>query len=159
MGNPLSEEERQKESKSYGDILDEFFPHYLAMGMPAELYWDGESRLKRAYRKAFSLRIENEQRIADRQNWYMGQYIMSALQALPLLVAGLNVKSTTQLPEYPSKPFYETFEEQKKEEVRKKTEEDQTRLAMAMFQAGIAKFNKRFEERQKEQAKQAGTGQ
>ena len=50
------------------------------------------------------------------------------------------------------------FEEQKKEESRKKHEEDQSKLAMAMFQAMTAKFNKNIEKRLEKQAKE-GSGQ
>lgn len=112
------------------------------MGMTPEQFWDGESGNYPAYRKAYQLKIENELKMADRQNWLMGQYLMAALNATPLLVAGLNVKPTTQLPEYPDKPILEKAEEEKKEEARKKKEEDQTMLAMAMFQQFAQSMNK-----------------
>ena len=115
------------------------------MGMTPEQYWDGESWLKPAFRKAYQLRIETEQKLADRQNWYMGQYLLAVLNATPLLVGGLNVKQGTPLPEYPDKPFLEKLEEQKKEDVRRKHEEDQMKLAMAMFQSFAAQANKKIE--------------
>ena len=160
MGNRLiwEDDQKQTEPQTYGDIFDELFPHYLMMGMTPEQYWDGESSLKPAYRKAYQLRIENEARIADRNNWYMGQYILAVLQAFPLLVAGLNVKKGANLPDYPDMPFLEKHEAMKKEEFRKKAEEDQTKLAMAMFQAMITKFNKNVEKRL-EREKQGSTGQ
>lgn len=126
------------------------------MGMTPEQYWDGENSLKPAFRKAFKTRMEMEDRIADRNNWYLGQYMIKVLQAVPLLVGGLNVKPSTQLPDYPERPFLEQAQIEKKEELRKKHQEDQTMLALAMFQAGIAKFNKRFE---KEQPKPETSGQ
>lgn len=148
MGDRLSEDQQdQTESKSFGDIFDEAFPHYLLMGMTPEQYWDGESSLKKAFRKAYSLKIENEQRLADRNNWYMGQYISMLLRGLPLLVGGLNVKSNANLPEYPDKPFFEKFEEQKNEEKRKRQEEDRQKLAMAMFQAFATKVNRNIQKR------------
>ena len=162
MGDRLteSEETQQTGHRTQGEIFDELFPHYLLMGMTPEQYWDGESTLKRAYRKAYMMRIENEQYMADRNNWHMGQYLTRALQCVPLLVGGLNVKPSTQLPEYPEKPFLEQAKELKKEEARKKKEEDQTKLAMAMMQQMFTKFNKNFEERQKrEKAKAAESGQ
>ena len=159
MGNRLTEDEpKQTGPHPYGDTFDELFPHYLLMGMTPEQYWDGESQLKPAYRKAYELRMENEQKLADRNNWYMGQYLIRALQAVPLFVGGFNTKGV-HLPEYPDKPFLETYEAQKKEEVRKKQEEDQTRLAMAMMQAAINRFNKNFEKRQQEAKAKDGTGQ
>ena len=117
------------------------------MGMTPEQYWDGESWLKKAFRKAYSLKIENEQRLADRNNWYMGKYIMSVLQCVPLLVGGLNVKSNTKLPDYPDKPFFEKIEAQRNEEKRKRQEEDQQKLAMAYFQAFATKVNANIQKR------------
>ena len=64
------------------------FPHYLAMGMSPEEYWDGESSLKPAYRKAFRIRMENEERIADRNAWLLGLYVRDALQSVAMLVNG-----------------------------------------------------------------------
>lgn len=160
MGDRLTDDQKQTDPRSYGDIFDELFPHYLLMGMTPEQYWDGESGLKKAYRKAYEMRVEMEQRNADRNNWYMGQYLIAALQSVPLLVAGLNVKRTTHLPEYPKEPFLEKVIAEKKQEVKKKREEDQMKLAMAMFQASIAKFNRNVEKRlAAEQAKQTNTGQ
>ena len=160
MGDRLTESEESSQTalRSYGDIFDEAFPHYLAMGMSPEEYWDGESGLKKAYRKAFAIRIENEQLLADRQNWYMGQYLIKALQAVPLLVGGLNVKPGMQLPDYPDKPFLQKAAEMKKKEVRRKQEEDQAKLAMAMMQAAFKKFNKRFEQKQAESQKAVNAG-
>jgi len=162
VGDRLTEDgenPQQTVHRTYGDIFDELFPHYLLMGMTPEQYWDGENELKPAYRKAYRIRMENEQRIADRNNWYMGQYLIRVLNCVPLLVGGLNVKPSTQLPDYPDKPFLETLEEQKKEEVRRKQEEDQSKLAMAMMQALFNRFNKNFEKRQKAAQKAAETGQ
>lgn len=160
MGNRLTDEEgsKQAEPKSYGDIFDEYLPEYLAIGMTYDEYWDGEFGTKRAARKAYAIRIKNQQLLADQQNWFMGQYIMAALRHTPLMVAGLNVKPSTQLPEYPDKPMLEAAEEQKKEEVRKKKEENQTMLAMAMMQAAFTQFNKRFEQKQPKKANAVETG-
>ncbi len=161
MGDRLTDGEEEPEQTSptpYGDIFDQVLPNYMAMGMTYEQFWDGEFGTKTAYREAYRIRIEQEQRIADRNNWLMGQYVMSALSAVPLLVAGLNVKRGTKLPEYPDKPFYDRLDADRKEEDRKKREEDQAKLAMAMFQAGIEKFNKNLQRRQ-EVEKAAESGQ
>jgi len=161
VGNRLTREsDGQTATRSYGDIFDELCPHYLCMGMTAEQYWDGESELKKFYRKAYMLRVENEARTADRNNWYMGQYMIHVLQCVPLLVGGLNVKSGTSLPEYPDKPFLEKLAIQKREEDRKKREEDQAKMAMALMHAAVMQFNKRFEQKQTERkALPEGAGQ
>ena len=151
MGDRLTEEDKPKQTSPYpyGDIFDELFPHYLLMGMTPEQYWDGESSLKKAFREAYRMRMENEQKLADRNNWYMGQYIMCVLQCVPLLVGGLNVKPSTQLPEYPDKPFLEKAEAEKRETDRKKHEEDQMKLALAMFQSAVLQKNKQLEKNAK----------
>ena len=159
MGDRLTDEGKQTGPRSYGDIFDELFPHYLLMGMTPEQYWDGEYGLKKAYRKAFQLRTEMEQKLADRNNWYMGQYLIAVLQSVPLLVGGLNVKKGTHLPEYPKEPFLMKAEAEKSEAVWKKREEDQMKLAMAMFHAGVEKFNRNILKRQAEQAAKAESGQ
>ena len=161
MGDRLTDEEEEPQQTSptpYGDIFDKVLPNYMAMGMTYDQFWDGEVGMKTAYREAYRIRIEQEQRIADRNNWLMGQYVISALNAVPLLVAGLNVKRSTHLPEYPDKPFYDRLDADRKEEDRKKREEDQTKLALAMFQAGIEKFNRNLQHRQ-EEAQKAESGQ
>jgi len=151
VGDRLTEEEQPKQTSPYpyGDIFDEMFPHYLLMGMTPEQYWDGEYGLKQAYRKSYQMRMENEQKLADRNNWYMGQYIICVLQCVPLLVGGLNVKSSTRLPEYPDKPFFDKIEAERKEEDRRKREEDQMKLAMAMFQSVVMQKNKTIESKPK----------
>ena len=159
MGDRLTDGNEKTVSRSYGDIFDELFPQYLLMGMTPEQYWDGESSLKKAFRKAYMLRMEIEQKNADRNNWYMGQYLIAVLQSVPLLVGGLNVKRTTKLPEYPREPFLMAAEAAQKKEARRKREEDQTMLAMAMFQANIEKMNQNILKRLEKDAKADGTGQ
>ena len=146
MGNRLTEEEpKQTSATPYGDIFDTVFPDYIVMGMTPELFWDGEASNYPAYRKAYRERIDTQQKMADWQNWIMGQYLMAVLQAVPLLVGGLNVPKGARLPEYPDKPYLEKAEEEKRETDRRKREEDQMKLAMAMFQSFTMKVNKQIE--------------
>ena len=161
MGDRLTEdpESQQAVPKSYADVFDEMLPEYLAMGMPYDLYWDGEYGTKTAYRKAYQTRMENEKRMTDANNWYMGQYIIKVLQAVPLLVGGLNTKGYN-LPDYPEKPFLEAAEIQKKEEDRRKHEEDQSKLAQALFQQFVSKINGNIVKRvEREKREQESTGQ
>ena len=153
MGDRLTEGDQPKQTSPtpYGDAFDEALPHYMAMGMSYDEFWDGEYGTKRACRKAYQIRMENEQKLADINHWYMGQYIMSAIAAVPLLVNGF-VPKGAHTQDYPSKPFFEKFEAEKKEEARKRKEEDQSKLAMAMFQAMITQFNRN-------KAKSEGSGQ
>lgn len=143
MGDRLTEQT----AYPYGDMFDRLLPEYMAIGMPYDLYWDGEYGTKRAFRKAYQKKVENEQRIVDINSWRLGQYIRAAVGSVPLFVAGFIPKGA-ELPEYPDKPLLEKQEELKKEEARKQYEEDQQKLAMAMFQAMAMQFNKGQEKRQ-----------
>ena len=154
MENRLTE---KPSDHPYGDAFDAFLPHYLAMGMPFDLYWDGEYGTKTAYRDAYRIRIENEQRFADWNCWNMAQYLMVVSKATALYVNGF-VPKGTQLEKFPSKPFLEEAEDRKKEEDIKKKQEDQSMAAMAMFQAFVSQFNKNVEKRL-EREKQQGSGQ
>ena len=161
MGDRLTEgyeEESDQTVKSYGDIFDELFPHYLLFGMTPEQYWDGESWLKPAYRKAYALKIENERTIADTNNWYLGQYMIAVLQSGAMLVPGVNTKAGAQFEPYPDKPLLQRAKEQKKAEVKKRRGEEQQQLALAMFQSFTQKMNKNIQKRLDREAEKAREG-
>lgn len=146
MGDRLTDEDGPKTARSCGDIFDELFPDYLLMGMTPEQYWDGESGLKAAYRKAYRQRRKNEEIIADRNAWMQGIYIRNAIESLYITVAGFVPKGTRAKP-YPKLPILEQEEQRKKEQTQKKAQENQTLYAMAMMQSVFAAFNKNFEKR------------
>ena len=152
MGDRLTKEET--ESESYGDIFDRVFPEYLVMGMTPEQFWDGESWLKKAYRKAYEIRVRTAERERDISAWQQGMYIREALQSVYLLINGFVPKGAKAM-EYPKQPLSIQAEEEKKEADRKKKQENQMQLAMAMFQSMTAHFNRGFEKRQ--QAKDEAT--
>ena len=153
MGDRLTEEDSGAEPKSYGDIFDEAFPHYLVMGMTPEQYWDGESWLKKAYREAYRIRMENEERIRDSQAWLQGVYIREALQSIALIVNGFVPRGASPQP-YPSKPRLEEAEEQKRAEKIQKKEDNQMQTQIALFQAMADKFNKNLRKRKEQEEKQ-----
>lgn len=139
-------EEKYPISKVFRDA----FPHYLAIGMPAEVYWDGESWLVKSYREAYRLRMENEDRISDRNEWRMGEYIRQALSSVALTVNGWAPKNT-KLHDYPERPVLEKYELQRqaeeKQNEQKAREEKEQKLALAMFQAFAEKMNKGIRKR------------
>lgn len=139
-------EERYPISKVFRDA----FPHYLAIGMPAEAYWDGESWLVKSYREAYRLRMENEERISDRNEWRMGEYIRRALISVPIIVNGFMPKGA-KLHDYPERPVLEEYDLQRqaeeKQNEQKAREEKEQKLALAMFQAFAEKMNKGIRKR------------
>lgn len=128
----------------------------MVMGMSANEFWDGEPWLVRSYRDAYRIRIENENRTADRNAWRMGEYIRQALTSIPLTVSGWAPKGS-RLRDYPEKPMLETYEDQKREESQKKQQENQQQLAMAMFQAFTEKVNKGIRKRLEQEQNATGT--
>lgn len=158
---PSERNDGEDDGKSFSDIFHEIFPHYLAMGMTHELFWDGESGLVRDYRKAFRIRIENEKaqwdEINDRAAWLNGLYLRHAMSSIAIIVNGFAPKGS-QLEEYPAKPYTEQESEKREAAKKKKQEENQMQLAMAMMQAQVNKFNKRFLERQAEESKEKPNG-
>ena len=153
MEDRLSEE-KPKETFTISKIFHDAFPHYMAMGMTAEEFWDGEPWLVKAYRKAYRIRVENEERTADRNAWRIGQYIRFALVSVPITVNGFAPKGH-HMQEYPEKPMTMAAEEQKKEKVRKKQEANKQEMAQALFHAFTEKMNKNIRKRlEKEKATQ-----
>lgn len=89
----------EKPKRTIAEIFDEAFPHYLAMGMTYEQFWEQDCSLVIPYRKAWQIRQENENRLA----WLHGMYIYEALcDVSPLLRAF--AKSGTQAHPYAEKP-------------------------------------------------------
>ena len=150
-----------EEGKSFSEIFHEIFPHYLAMGMSHELFWEGESGLVKDYRKAFKIRMDNEKaqwdELSDRAAWLNGLYMRRAISSIAITVNGFAPKGT-QLDEYPEKPYTEQESEKRDAEKKKKQEENQMQLAMAMMQAQMNKFNRRFLEKQAEEAQEKQNG-
>lgn len=145
MDDRLTEKKPQS-TVTLSKIFREAFPHYLVMGMSAEEYWDGDPWLVKPYREAYRIRMENQDRIADRDAWRMGEYIRHALASIPIVVNGFVPKGHS-MHDYPEKPMTMIAEERKREENEKKQQENQQQLALAMFQAFTEKINKGIRER------------
>lgn len=148
-------EQKPKETFTISKIFHDAFPHYMVMGMSAEEYWDGEPWLVKAYRKAYRIRIENEEKTADRNAWRIGEYIRYALASVPITVNGFAPKGH-HLQSYPEKPMTMIAEERKMEKNKKKQEERKQEMAQALFHAFTEKMNKNIRKRL-EREKATGT--
>ena len=90
---------------TYSQQFQEMFPHYLNMGMTYEMYWDMDCCLVIAYRQAYKLKQEHENRLA----WQQGMYIYDALCCVsPVLNAF--AKNGTKPHPYPECPYGEKAE-------------------------------------------------
>lgn len=132
--------------KTYGEIFEEVFPHYLAMGMTWGQFWEQDCSLVKAYRKAWEIRQEHENQMA----WLQGLYIYDALNSTPIIVSGF-AKGTPQHPkQYPDKPY--DFGLGKKKKTEAEIEEERKQASLAKMQEMMARFNQSFRKRQKEAA-------
>ena len=145
MDNRLTEE-KPKETFTISKIFRDAFPQYLAIGMSAEEYWDGDSWLVKAYREAYRIRTEREIMDADRNAWRLGEYIRFALASTPITVNGFAPKGH-HMQKYPEKPFTMQAEEQKREDTRKKQEANKQEMAQAVFHAFVDKMNRNIRKR------------
>lgn len=115
-------------AKTYGEIFDECFPFYLAIGMSYAEYWEGDSSLARYFRKAYKIKQEQENNNA----WLQGLYFYDAAStALHNALRGFN-KTPPPAKNYADKP-YELFKKEKTEaEKAKEVEIEQEKAAAWM---------------------------
>ena len=122
------DEQRSKEQLTDSELYHKLFPEYLAMGMTYRQFWIDDCRLVIAYREAYRLRQEEQNRLA----WLQGYYIYRALHGNPLIV-GLADKRTKFEP-YPNKPIdftpqkAKTAQEKLDDEMREKSERIQRNM-------------------------------
>lgn len=137
MGDDLTEE--SPEDMTIGAIFNRLCPYYLSIGMPYDLFWNGDVSAAVSYRKAY----EYEKQRKNYEFWLQGMYIYSALcDVSPVLHAF--AKSGTKPKEYMSEPIPMTVQDNKKaEERRQKKSDTQAKAYLEMF---MVSFNKRFEE-------------
>lgn len=127
--------------KTIAQAIDEAFPHYLAMGMSPEQYWEQDCTLVIAYRRAYRIKQEEQNRMA----WLQGLYFYEALcDVSPVLHAF--AKSGTRVRPYSDKPIDFGIQTRK---TKKQTNQDKMDAAADFMTALAARFN-RQNERKKE---------
>lgn len=105
-------------------VFDEAFPYYLAIGMPYELYWDGEPRLAVHYRKADILR----QQRSNNDAWLQGVYFRMAVAST------LDKKA-----KYPKEPF--KLQENKNVDGKMNAKQEKAKAALMVF---AERFNQKM---------------
>lgn len=89
---------KKRPTLSYTDVIYQCLPHYLAMGMSADEFWNCDPRMYEVYREKD--RLENERK--NEQYWVQMAYVYQAL----VLTAPMFNSLKPQPPEpYPNKPF------------------------------------------------------
>lgn len=122
--------------QSYTERFEEICPSYMAIGMTYEQFWDGDSTMVIAYRKADRLKAD----IVNRNAWLQGMYVYEALcDVAPIVRAFSKAKSPTK---YRSEPF-ELREPEIKKEVETKEDKSDKR-AKTVMEIFMASFNQRM---------------
>lgn len=118
-------------------MFREHLPFYLSIGMTPDEYWNGDCTLTEAYREAYRLRQEQE----NRKLWLQGFYIYEALcDVSPLLHAFAKPGTTPH--EYRTEPVALTKDEVKRRE--KRDEEQRYQAIIAQTNAWASEHNHRF---------------
>jgi hypothetical protein len=117
-------------------------PHYLAMGMTYEQFWDGDVTAHKAFREAEKIRLQRNNQML----WLQGAYIYEALlDVTPYLKAFSKGR-----PKPYAKEPYDLFKEQREEREAREERERYERI-----KANVAAFAKaQKEKREKESEKQ-----
>ena len=125
-------------SFTYTEKFYEVFPYYLAIGMTAEQFWDGDSTLVKYYRKAEEIR--NEKR--NQELWLQGMYVYEAICDVAPILHAFAKKGTKPTP-YSAKPYPLNDKQTKRDE-----EEKQRKLVekgKRFMEAMATSINKKYE--------------
>lgn len=112
-------------TNDYKQILNEWFPYYLALGMTYEQYWHGDPYLTVYYQKAKKMKFDYDNQMA----WINGLYIYDAVSAI--VFNTWCRKDVEQCRNYASNPY--EFDGAKQEEEIKKEAEVQAEAWMRNF--------------------------
>lgn len=124
--------------KTYTEKFHEFFPYYLSIGMTEEQYWDRDSTLVVAYRKAEELKTNRK----NQEMWLQGAYVYEALCRVSPLLHAFAKKGTKPVP-YIAEPFAITEKQAEyRQEEKEKKNFDKGKTMMEGF---MIRHNKKFE--------------
>lgn len=129
----LSENDEQGVEKSFSDVLDKLCAYYMALGVSADEFWNGDYTLLKYYVDKHRIAVEQQ----NEQLWLQGVYFYEAVS-----VALAQSFSKHANVKYPDKPYRITplSEEEQELENKRKVEE---------FRAQLMAAGKRFEAKHK----------
>lgn len=125
MDSIKSDDNADVSTNDYREIMNGWFPYYLAIGMTYEQYWHSDPYLTVYYQKAKKMKFDYDNQMA----WINGMYIYDAVSAI--VFNTWCRKEGEQCKEYTNKPY--EFDEAKQEEELKKEAEVQAEAWMRNF--------------------------
>lgn len=127
----------KKPTPTYTEIFYQCLPHYLAMGMSADEFWNCDPRMYKAYREKDRIQMEKQNELL----WLQGMYVY---QAILLSAPRLNsIQPKEPLP-YPEKPIDLGLSKPKEDGHEMTDEEIKKTKAYAMMIDLMKATNKRF---------------
>lgn len=130
---PLLSYDEHDVEQSFSDTLDKLCTYYMALGVSADEFWNGDYTMLKFYVEKHKIAVEQK----NEELWLQGVYVYEAL-----CVALSNAFSKNSHAKYPDKPHRLTdlSEEEKELENQKKVEE---------FRAQLMAIGRRFEAKHK----------
>lgn len=131
---------------AYTNAFKKVFPHYLALGMTYEQFWNQDVELVRFYREAAKIKRD----LRNQDLWLQGAYIYEAiLDAAPVLQVNLGKKPRKPTP-YREQPY--DLEPGKKKKDTKQVEklskqEKNDGKAKSIMEMWMVNINKKFEKK------------
>lgn len=116
---------------SYTEVFYKHLPYYLAIGMPNDLFWNGDCRLTESYRRAEEIKLRKK----NQDLWLQGMYIYEALCDVSPVLQAFAKKGTKPTP-YSSEPYAITAQQVKeKREREERLRFEKTKAKMASWAA------------------------
>lgn len=112
---------------SYTEVFYKHLPYYLSIGMPYELFWNGDCRLTESYRRAEEIKLRKK----NQDLWLQGMYIYEALCDVSPVLQAFAKKGTKPTP-YSSEPYAITeqqIRERREREERLRYEKTKAKMA------------------------------
>lgn len=125
MDSIESDDNADTSTHDYRQVMNEWFPYYLALGMTYEQYWHSDPYLTVYYQKAKKMKFDYDNQMA----WINGLYIYDAVSAI--VFNTWCRKEGEQCKNYANKPY--EFDETKQEEEIKREAEVQAEAWMRNF--------------------------
>lgn len=134
-------------SHAYTEIFKKAFPHYLAIGMTYDQFWNQDVELVKAYREADEIRRDRK----NQDMWLQGAYYYEALlDASPALRTSFSKHPPKPVP-YRQQPYelYTSKEKLDESSSRKQLtqQEKSDKKAKAMMEMFMVSINKKFEKK------------